>query len=371
MRRIQTYIHQKTDWPNFTWKQDAILEILSMVRNKQGRIMGRMEAFGFNDQQNALLENLTSDILKTSEIESEILNKNEVRSSIARRLGIVIENPANISQNVEGIVEITLDACNNFNKPLNKERLFNWHAALLPLGKSGMYNITTGNWRKDDKGPMQVVSGAMGKEKIHFEAPTSILVEKEMNFFLDWFNNELQMDPVLKAAVAHFWFITIHPFDDGNGRIARTIADMQLAKSDKSAQRFYSMSTQINNERKAYYDVLEKSQKGNLDITNWMQWFLECLNKAIDATDNSLSNVLQKAKFWSINITKQFNARQQLMVNKMLDGFEGKLNNSKWAKINKCSADTALRDIQALQNWGILIKEEGGGRNTSYMLNKF
>jgi Fic family protein len=368
MRQKEIYIHQKPDWPNFVWKQEAVLELLSTVRNKQGRIMGRMEVFGFSNQRKALLENLTADIVKTSDIEGETLSTKEVRSSIARRLGIVIEDTVAVSRNVEGIVEITLDACNKFDEPLTKERLCNWHAALFPLGKSGMHTITAGNWRKDDKGPMQVISGAMGKEKIHFEAPASLLIENEMKRFLYWFNNEQTTDPVLKAAVAHFWFITIHPFDDGNGRIARVIADMQLARSDKSAQRFYSMSTQIREQRNAYYDILEKCQQGTMDITAWMKWFLQCLNNALEATDDLLAAALYKTKFWDLHKAKPLNSRQHNMINKLLDGFDGKLNSSKWAKINKCSADTALRDIQALMNWGILIKEVGGGRSTGYML---
>jgi Fic family protein len=368
MRIKEIYIHQKADWPNFYWKQEAILEQLSEVRNMQGRIMGRMEGFGFKGQEAAVLKNLTIDVIKTSDIEGENLPENEVRSSIARRLGITIEDKVKVSRSVEGIVEITLDACTNFEAALTKERLCNWHAALFPTGRSGMHKITVGDWRKDDKEPMQVVSGAMGKEKIHFVAPESLLLESEMNTFLFWFNNEQTIDPVIKAALAHFWFITIHPFDDGNGRIARVVADMQLARSDKSAQRFYSMSAQIREQRNDYYGILEKCQQGTMDITAWMKWFLQCLQSALGTTSEVLSKVLVKSNFWEQHNDRNLNARQRNMLNKILDGFEGKLNTSKWAKINKCSADTALRDIQALIEMDILMKEEGEGKNTSYKL---
>jgi Fic family protein len=368
MRIKEIYIHQKADWPNFYWKQEAILEQLSEVRNMQGRIMGRMEGFGFTGQEAAVLKNLTIDVIKTSDIEGEHLPENEVRSSIARRLGITIEDTIKVSRSVEGIVEITLDACTNFEAALTKERLCDWHAALFPTGRSGMHKITVGDWRKDDKGPMQVVSGAMGKEKIHFEAPESALLENEMNTFLFWFNNEQTIDPVIKAALAHFWFITIHPFDDGNGRIARVIADMQLARSDKSPLRFYSMSAQIGEQRNDYYAILEKCQQGTMDITAWMKWFLQCLQSALETTSDVLSKILVKSNFWEQHNDKNLNARQRTMLNKLLDGFEGKLNTSKWAKINKCSADTALRDIHALIEMGILMKEEGEGKNTSYCL---
>jgi Fic family protein len=369
MRIKKIYIHQKEDWPNFYWKQESILELLSDVRNKQGRIMGRMEAFGFNGQQAVMLKNLTIDVVKTSEIEGEQLKENEVRSSIARRLGIAIEDKVKVSRSVEGIVEITLDASMHFETTLTKERLCNWHAALFPAGRSGMHKITVGNWRKDDKGPMQVVSGAMGKEKIHFEAPESLILENEMNAFLFWFNNEQTIDPVIKAALAHFWFITIHPFDDGNGRIARVIADMQLARSDKSTQRFYSMSAQIREQRNEYYNMLEKCQQGTMDITAWMKWFLKCLQNALNTTTEMLSDVLVKSNFWDQHRDKNLNVRQKNMLHKLLDGFEGKLNTSKWAKINKCSTDTALRDIQMLIALDILIQLEGAGRNTAYKLN--
>jgi Fic family protein len=368
MRSKKTYIHQKEDWPNFYWKQESILELLSKVRNRQGRIMGRMEALGFNGQAAAVIKNLTIDVVKTSEIEGEQLKENEVRSSIARRLGITIEDKVKVSRTVEGIVEITLDACTNYEAALTKERLCSWQAALFPTGRSGMHKITVGDWRKDDKEPMQVVSGAMGKEKIHYEAPESLLLENEMNKFLFWFNNEQTIDPVIKAALAHFWFITIHPFDDGNGRIARVVADMQLARSDKSAQRFYSMSAQIRAQRNEYYAMLEKCQQGTMDITAWMKWFLQCLQNALEATSEVLSDVLIKSTFWEQHHDENLNTRQRYMLNKLLDGFEGKLNTSKWAKINKCSTDTALRDIQALLELQILRKEDGGGRNTAYEL---
>lgn len=368
MRTNKTYIHQKSDWPSFFWKQEAILEQISVVRNLQGRIMGRMEAFGFKGQEEAILKNLTLDVVKTCDIEGEHLQEIEVRSSIARRLGIVLEEKVKVSRSVEGIVEITLDACTNFEASLTKERICAWHAALFPTGRSGMHKITIGDWRKNEKGPMQVVSGAIGNEKIHFEAPDALLLENEMDKFLFWFNNEETIDPVLKAALSHFWFITIHPFDDGNGRIARVLADMQLARSDKSPLRFYSMSAQIREQRNEYYAILEKCQQSTLDITAWMKWFLQCLQSALETTSELLSRIFVKSKFWERHNDKNLNARQRSMLNKLLDGFEGKLNTSKWAKINKCSADSALRDIKALIEMDILIKEEAAGKNTSYII---
>lgn len=271
-------------------------------------------------------------------------------------------------RHVEGIVEMMMDATQQFETALTKERLFDWHAALFPTGRSGMSKIVVAGWRDDKSGPMQVVSGPMGRERVHFEAPTANRLEAEMIAFLDWFNNEWNIDPVLKAAVAHLWFVTIHPFDDGNGRIARAIADLQLARADGSQQRFYSMSAQIQKERKAYYEILERTQQGELDITAWLDWFLNCLDRALQATDETIGVVLRKAAFWDANKDQQFNDRQNVMLNKLLDGFDGKFNTSKWAKIAKCSQDTALRDIQDLINRKILEKEDLGGRSTSYVL---
>jgi Fic family protein len=369
MRVKEVYIWQKSGWPRFWWQQEALLGPLSAVRNKQGRLMGSMEALGMMNQEEALLQNLTADVLKTSDIEGEVLSNNEVRSSIARRLGIAVDENTVPGRHVEGIVEITLDACSRFAEPLSKQRLCNWHAALFPTGRNGMFAITVGDWRKDEKGPMQVVSGAMGKEKVQFEAPEAAAVEAEMGRFLYWFNTDNTMEPVLKAATAHFWLLTIHPFDDGNGRIARAVADMQLARSDGSPKRFYSMSAQIREQRKGYYDILEKCQQGTLDITAWMLWFLQCLDKALDASALLLESIFAKARFWEAHRHKTLNTRQHTMLNKLLDGFEGKLTSGKWAKITKCSADTALRDIQALIEMNILVRETGGGRSTGYRVN--
>lgn len=328
-----------------------------------------MEAIGFSLREEAMLETLTIDIVKSNEIEGEFLDSDQVRSSIARRLGMDISGLIPSDRNVEGVVEMMLDATQKYDQPLTKERLCNWHAAMFPTGRSGMSRITVADWRKDEKGPMQVVSGPMGKEKVHYQAPPAGSVDKEMNRFIKWFNSESSIEPVIKSGLAHLWFITIHPFDDGNGRIARAIADMQLARADKTNQRFYSMSAQIERQEKAYYEILEKTQRGSMDVTNWLLWFFKCLTGALDATDETLAKVLTKAKFWEKHATTIINERQKLMINKLLDNFLGKLNTSKWAKITKCSQDTALRDIQDLIYKEILVKEPGGGRSTSYVLN--
>jgi len=368
MHRMKAFIHQSDNWPNFSWKLEEFINLLSEVRNLQGRIMGRMESLGFDLRNEATLETLTLDVLKSTEIEGEYLNPDQVRSSIARRLGMEIAGSVESDRNVDGVVEMMLDATQNCFKPLTAERLFDWHAALFPTGRSGMYKITVANWRTDSTGPMQVVSGAMGKEKVHFQAPDSSLVESEMSRFLDWFNKSSELDLVLKASVAHLWFVTIHPFDDGNGRITRALTDMLLAQSDRSSQRFYSMSAQIRLERKQYYEILEKTQKGNLDITDWIKWFLNCLLNALKSTDTILNRVLFKADFWTRHAKTIMNERQKKLLNKILDGFEGKLTSSKWAKIAKCSKDTAIRDINDLINKNILKKDEAGGRSTNYEL---
>ncbi|NSL91017.1 Fic family protein [Chitinophaga sp. Mgbs1] len=365
------YIHQLKDWPHFQWDNGRIAQILTDLRYRQGRLLGRMEGLGFNLQDEATLEMLTLDVLKSSEIEGEILNHDQVRSSIARRLGIEVAGLISADRNVEGVVEMMLDATQHYDRLLTKERLFGWQASMFPTGYSGMYKIVVGSWRnnaKDD--PMQVISGGMGREKIHFQAPDSDKLNVEMNQFVDWFNTELIIDPMIKAAIAHLWFVTIHPFDDGNGRIARAITDMQLARADETSRRFYSMSAQIRIERNVYYDMLERTQKGTLDITAWVEWFLQCLGRALVATDQALAVVIRKAKFWDNPVTRKLNDRQQLMLNKLLDGFDGKFTSSKWAKIAKCSQDTAMRDIQDLMDQKILIKEPTGGRSTSYILNE-
>jgi Fic family protein len=364
---MKAFIHQNKKWPNFTWDSNAFLNLLSEARNLQGRLLGKMETLGFDLRNEASLDTLTLDVIKSSEIEGEYLNMDQVRSSIAQKLGIEIAGAVDFDRNVDGIVEMLLDATQNCVKPLTSNRLFDWYAALFPTGRSGMFKITVANWRKDTTGPMQVVSGAMGKEKVHFQAPDSDLLEYEMNQFLVWFNNH-EMDLVVKAAIAHLWFVTVHPFEDGNGRIARAISDMLLAQSDKSTQRFYSMSAQIRIERNQYYDILEKTQKGDLDITDWIVWFLNCLINALKSTDLVLQRVLFKADFWKKNMGIEMNNRQIKLLNKLIDGFDGKLTSSKWAKIAKCSKDSAVRDINDLIHKGILQKEPSGGRSTNYEL---
>ncbi|MBB4305009.1 Fic family protein [Rhodobium orientis] len=327
-----------------------------------------MEALGFLLRSEAVLQTLTEDVMKSSEIEGERLDRAQVRSSIARRLGLDIGGLIPADRHVEGIVELMLDATQNYDKPLTADRLFDWHAALFPTGRSGMTRITVGAWRDDSSGPMQVVSGPFGKEKVHFEAPEAGRLDAEMRAFLDWFNAKPGIDPVLKAGIAHLWFVTLHPFDDGNGRIARAIADMALARSEGTSQRFYSMSAQIRLERNAYYDTLERTQKGDLDITDWLEWFLACLGRAFEGAEAVLSSVLDKARFWEAHAEDPFNDRQRDMLNRLMDGFEGKLTSSKWAKIQKCSQDTALRDIDDLIKRNILVKDSAGGRSTSYSL---
>jgi len=369
MRRIPIYIHQLPHWPKFTWDPDGIANLLAATRSRQGRLLGRMEAMGFKLQAEANLQTLTLDVIKSSEIEGELLDANQVRSSIARKLGMEIAGLVPTDRHTDGVVEMLLDATQQYEQPLTAERLYGWHAALFPTGRSGTRKITVGAWRDNKKeDPMQVVSGALGKEKVHFEAPDAERLQEEMRQFINWFNEDAQMDPVIKAGVAHLWLVTIHPFDDGNGRIARAIADMQLSRADQTVQRFYSMSAQIRKERKDYYDILEATQKGSMDITRWLSWFLDCLNRAIMATDETLGAVLKKASFWERHASTSLNQRQAFMLNKLLDGFEGKLNTSKWAKMTKTSADTALRDIQDLMNKNILIKESSGGRSTGYVL---
>lgn len=341
---------------------------LTEVRNFQGRIMGRMETLGFELRNEAMLNTLTLDVLKSTEIEGEFLNPDQVRSSVARRLGMEMAGSVDSDRNVDGVVEMMLDATQNCFSPLTAERLFDWHAALFPTGRSGMHRIRVAAWRDDTTGPMQVVSRAMGREKVHFQAPDSSLLDAEMTRFIHWFNICEAHDPVLKAAIAHIWFVTIHPFDDGNGRITRALTDMLLARSDRSTQRFYSMSAQIRVERKQYYAILEKTQQGTLDVTDWAVWFLNCLLRALESTDTVLNHVLLKADFWNRHAGTVINERQHKLLNRVLDGFDGKLTSSKWARIAKCSKDTAIRDINDLMHKGILKRDEAGGRSTGYEL---
>ena len=369
MRRI--YIHEHPDWPYFHWDQGGLAGPLADVRNRQGRLIGRMEALGFDLRREAALETLTEDVLKSSEIEGEALDGQQVRSSIARRLGMDIGGLRHIDRNVEGIVEMMMDATESYARPLTAERLHAWHGSLFPTGTSGMRRITVGAWRDDGDGPMQIVSGPVGRQRVHFEAPPAARIDEEMRAFLDWFNAPAEIDEALKAGLAHLWFVTIHPFDDGNGRIARAIADMALARSEGSTQRFYSMSSQIRRERTDYYDILERTQKGAMDVSAWMGWFLDCLGRAIDGAQATLSGVLDKARFWERAAHVPLNERQRRVINRLLESeFKGKLTTSKWAKLSNCSQDTALRDITALMESGILVRNPGGGRSTSYDLVK-
>lgn len=365
---MKVYIYQQDSWPNFIWDDKALISLLARVRNKQGKIIGKMSALGFQLRNEAVLETLTLDVIKTTEIEGVILNQDEVRSSLAWRLGIDIGGLPSADRNIEGIVDMMLDATQNYDKPLSQDRLFGWHSALFPTGRSGYYKILVGKWREDSTGPMQVVSGAMGKEKVHYQAPDAKCIKHEMRQFINWFNQEKTIDPAIKSGIAHLWFVTIHPFEDGNGRISRALADMILCQSDESSQRFYSMSLQIRNERKRYYEILENIQKGTLDVTKWLDWYLNCLNNALDNSETVLNKVIFKHQFWNTNALKIQNERQKLMLNKILDGFDGKLTSSKWAKIAKCSPDTALRDIQDLIDKNILRKTDEGGRSTNYEL---
>lgn len=366
---MAAYIHELPDWPSFRWSQADLAEQLAAVRHRQGRLVGRMESLGFNLRSEATLRTLTEDVVKSSEIEGEKLDRDQVRSSLAKRLGIDIGALTRVDRHTEGVVEMILDATETYKEPLTVERLFGWHAALFPTGYSGLSRITVAGWRTGASGPMQVVSGPYGREHVHYEAPAASRLEKDMAAFLDWFNDTAgKIDPVLKAAIAHLWFVTIHPFDDGNGRIARAIADQQLARSENCPQRFYSMSAQIRQERSAYYDVLEATQKGSLDITEWLRWFLGCLDRAFAGAEVILASVFRKAKFWELNGGKTLNDRQKSMLNRLLDGFEGKLTSSKWATITKCSQDTASRDIADLVARNILAKDAAGGRSTSYSL---
>jgi Fic family protein len=365
---MTAYIHELKDWPQFKWDRSKLAQKLAAVRNRQGRLTGRMEELGFKLRNEANLEALTEEVTKSSEIEGEILNRDQVRSSIARRLGVDIGALTPSERNVEGVVEMMIDATGKYDAPLTPDRLFGWHAALFPTGRSGMNKITVGAWRTDATGPMQVVSGAIGRERVHYEAAKAALLSGEMKAFIDWFNDNQDIDPVLKAAIAHLWFVTIHPFEDGNGRIARAIADMALARSENSSQRFYSMSAQIRQERKEYYDILEATQKDDLDITAWLEWFLDCLDRAFDRADTILASVLRKARFWKRHANQTFNDRQRAMIDRLFDGFEGKLTSSKWAQLAKSSQDTALRDIDDLVAKGVLTKDAAGGRSTSYSL---
>ncbi len=363
-----TFIHELADWPHFSWDDGTLAGVLAAVRHKQGRHLGKMESLGFELRAEASLTTLTDEVVKSSAIEGEHLDPEEVRSSIARKLGLDVAGLPEPGRAVEGIVEMMLDATQNFEAPLTAERLSSWHAALFPTGRSGMSRITVGAWRIAESGPMQVVSGPIGREKVHYEAPAAERLEAEMESYLQWFNAPPKVDPVLRAAIAHFWFVTIHPFEDGNGRIARAIADMALARADKTKERFYSMSSGIETERREYYTQLESAQRGNLDITEWLVWFLGCLDRTIDGANGKLTSVLHKAKMWERINLNPVNDRQRNVINRMLDDFKGHLTTSKYAKLAKCSNDTALRDIRELLARGIVAQNSGGGRSTSYRI---
>jgi len=359
------YIYQHENWPNFLWDQERLTDLLIQIRHQQGRLIGGMESIGFQLRDETVLQTLTQDVVKSSEIEGEILDQSLVRSSVARHLGMESAALDVVDRNVDGVVEMMLDATQKFDQPLTKKRLLHWHASLFPDGRSGFAKIRVGAWHT---GSVQVVSGQMGKETLHFEAPPAERVDHEMKLFLDWFNSETTMDPVLMAALAHLWFVTIHPFDDGNGRIGRAIADLMLARSEKSSHRFYSQSAQIQIERKKYYAILEQTQKGDLDVTSWIEWFFGCLGRAIENALSTLEVIVRKVQFWETLAETSLNDRQRKIINRMLDGFDGKLTSSKWAKMTKCSQDTAYRDILDLIDRGILTKNAEGGRSTSYSL---
>ena len=360
------YIHEQSNWPKFSWDNEIISPILIRIRHLQGLLTGKMQSVGFHLQEEALLQTLTQDVVKSSEIEGEILDRSLVRSSISHRLGIDSAAINRTDRNVEGIVDMMLDATQKFDESLTDKRLFDWHAALFPTGWSGISKINVGTWRKEC---VRVVSGRLDKEIIHFEGPSADRVEQEMKIFLTWLNQNQSIDLVLKSSIAHFWFVTIHPFDDGNGRISRAIADLLLARFEKSSRRFYSLSAQIQAERKEYYQILEETQKKGLDITPWIDWFLHCLERAIKNTLVTLESINNKEQVWKTISNLSLNERQRKLVNKMLDGFVGKLTSSKWAKIAKCSQDTAYRDILDLLDKGILIKNSEGGRSTNYSLS--
>lgn len=362
------YIRDQPGWPRFKWDDAALIQPLAAARLKQGRLLGRMQSLGFDLQLEAQLQTLTADVLKSSEIEGEILDRASVRSSLARRLGVPDAATTPADRRTEGVVEMMLDATRNFAAPLTPERLFSWQAALFPTGYSGLARVKTGAWRDDAHGPMQVVSGAMGREHVHYQAPPAGRVASDMQAFLDWFNAPANIDGLLRAGLVHLWFVTVHPFEDGNGRIARAIADQALAQSEGSPHRFYSMSSQIGREREDYYAILERTQKGGLDVSDWLQWFLACFTRAIDGAEVSGEGVLRKAEFWRTHEKLAMSKRQRTILNRYLDGFEGKITAKKWAILGKCSSASAQRDIADLVDKGVLQRNPGGSKNTSYAL---
>lgn len=367
-RGDKTYIWQLADWPHWTYDHPRLTPLLAQVHQAQGHLSGRMHDLGLDLRDQAALRVLSEDVLKTSEIEGEILNPDSVRSSVARRLGIEIGALAPADRHVDGVIDMVLDATRSHDSPLTAERLYGWHAAMFPTGHSGLRKIRVGAWRDDAQGPMQVVSGPLQRQRVHYEAPPAELLDAEMTDFLLWFNVDQQDDPVIKAGLAHLWFVTIHPFDDGNGRMARAVGDMALARAEHSVQRYYSLSAQLQRERKDYYDCLEMTQKGSMDVTDWLEWFLGCLLRAVQGAEGTLSSVLTKAGFWRHWSGTAMNDRQIKVLNRLLDGFDGKLTSSKWAAIAKCSQDTALRDITDLVDRNVLMRSQASGRSTSYEL---
>lgn len=360
------FIWQSPDWPRFTWQEDRLLQPVAAARLRQGRLLGGMARLGFDQKREAQLEALTEDVLKTAEIEGELLDPHSVRSSLARHLGVPHAATAPADRRADGVVAMLLDATEHFDAPLTAERLWGWQAALFPTGYSGVHRVRTGGWRDDREGPMQVVSGPMGRQRVHYEAPPAGRLDAEMGAFLEWFNRGTEPEGLLRAGLAHLWFVTVHPFDDGNGRVARAVADQALAQSEGAGQRFYSMSSQIRKERSAYYDMLERTQRGTLDVTEWLLWFLDCLSRAIEGADATAGRVLEKADFWQRHAGTPLTARQKAVLNRLLDGFEGRLTTRKWAALGKCSIPTAQRDINELVARGILARNPGGSRNTSY-----
>ena len=366
----RTYIHQLSDWPDLHWDWAEVAPLLASVKYRQGLLLGRLGSLGLETNQELAVDTLTANVVSSSRIEGEALDIDEVRSSVSRQLGLDVAGLAHSDRNVDGVVEMMLDAAENCAEPLTRERLLGWHRSLFPAGFNNMGPIAVGEWRDDASGPMRVVSGPIGSQRVHFEAPQAEFLEREMTAFISWFNGPDEADWVIKAAVAHLWFVTIHPFDDGNGRIARALTDMALARSDGTSQRAYSMSEQVLSERNTYYRILEETQRGTSDITNWMTWFLECLGRAIDRSEARLASTLVKARFWQTYQGLQMNSRQRNMLNRLLDGFEGNLTSSRWARMSRCSHDTALRDITDLIDRGVLVRNPGGGRRTSYRLSE-
>jgi Fic family protein len=362
------YIHELPDWPAFRWDGAVLAPALAKTHALQGHVLGRMASVGFDLRTDAHLETMATDVLRTSAIEGEVLDPAQVRSSLARRLGLDVHGTPRVDRHVDGVVAMLLDATRNCNTKLTADRLFGWHAALFPTGRSGMLSILTGQWRDDSTGPMQVVSGPMGLERVHYQAPDAKRLKKEMAAFLRWVNSKDTLDPLLKAGLGHFWFVTLHPFEDGNGRMARAVADLLLARADGSPQRFYSMSTQILKERKTYYALLERSQRGTMDVTEWLSWFLACLQRALLASEEMLSSVLGKHRFWQTHAKTLFNARQVKVLNKLFEGFEGHLTSSKYAKLTKTSQDTAARDLADLVTKKVLKKGKAGGRSTHFVM---